>query len=243
MVRSARIRILIALAVFLSGAAVYRFSPGVRHETSRVLVLLREADLIPLRDYLLSFGAWAPVIAVALHIGTSLVAPLPSFVPTFASAMVFGWIPGAALSWAASLFASGLCFVIARAYGRPVVTLVVPKAALQPMDRFFRRWGQYSILIARLTPFMSFDFISYGAGLTSMRLASFLVYTAVGMIPGALAFSYLADRGTTSVLWLMYMFAAAALVAAVAIAVRSWLQRRSRRCRPPCWGIPLTHRW
>lgn len=211
---------LVALAGLLATGLVL---PAVRTEIVHVFRLLRSADVTPIREYILSFGVWAPAIAVALHVGTSVVAPLPSFVPTFASAMVFGWIPGAILSWSASLIASGICFLIAGAYGRPAVELVVPRRVLDPMDRFFERWGTWSILIARLTPVMSFDFISYGAGLTSMKLRPFLIFTGLGMAPATLVFSYLAARGTTNVIWLLYAFAAAALLAALAAAVRPYV--------------------
>ena len=39
-------------------------------------------------------------------------------------------------------------------------------------------------------PFVSFDYISYGAGLTAMGLVPFLIATGVGQLPATVIYSY-----------------------------------------------------
>lgn len=60
-----------------------------------------------------------------------------------------------------------LCFYII-VLGRNVAEKFATKFALQEVEVFFDRYGKYTILIARLLPFVPFDPISYAAGLTSM---------------------------------------------------------------------------
>lgn len=47
-----------------------------------------------------------------------------------------------------------------------------------------------SILIARLLPFISFDIVSYAAGLTSISFLEFIVATGLGQLPATIIYSY-----------------------------------------------------
>ncbi len=53
-----------------------------------------------------------------------------------------------------------------------------------------------SILIARLLPFMSFDIVSYAAGLTSMSFGSFFIATGIGQLPATIIYSYVGSMLT-----------------------------------------------
>ncbi len=120
----------------------------------------------------------------------SVAAPLPAFVITFANAAIFGWIKGAILSWSSSMAGATLCFYIAKFLGRDTVEKLTSKFALKSVDKFFDAYGTYTILIARLLPFMPFDLISYAAGLTSMRFISFFIATGIGQLPATIVYSY-----------------------------------------------------
>jgi uncharacterized membrane protein YdjX (TVP38/TMEM64 family) len=147
------------------------------------------------RSYVLGFGPWAPLVSAALMVLQAVVAPLPAFVVTFANGLLFGWAWGALLSWASAMIGAALCFWIARALGRPAVErLVGSAAALDGADRFFVRHGKRAILLARLLPFVPFDAVSYGAGLTSTGFWPFVVATGLGQMPATLLYSYLGGR-------------------------------------------------
>ena len=54
-------------------------------------------------------------------------------------------------------------------------------------------------MICRLLPFVSFDFVSYAAGLTSMSMAAFLIATGIGQFPATIVYSYVGGMLTGSV--------------------------------------------
>jgi uncharacterized membrane protein YdjX (TVP38/TMEM64 family) len=85
---------------------------------------------------------------------------------------------------------AAVCFWIARLLGRDVVERLTSKSGLEQIDDFFEKHGRLSILIARLLPFISFDIVSYAAGLTSMSFGGFLVATGIGQLPATLVYSY-----------------------------------------------------
>jgi uncharacterized membrane protein YdjX (TVP38/TMEM64 family) len=181
--------------VFLDG--------GAREHVNGALSLLARADVAPVRDYLLSFGWWAPAVSALLQIVTSIIAPLPSFVLAIVNAMLFGIWWGALLTWSTALLAAAICFAIARVWGRPVVERLVPRSALDSTDRFFLTNGVLAVLVARLIPFINPDVVSYAAGLTVMRWRHFMVSIAAGSLPSVAIYSYLGSRGITNIGWLL----------------------------------------
>ncbi len=164
--------------------------PPVREWFSEMIHILSSVDIDQVRLYILSFGVWAPLVSALMMILQAVLAPLPAFMITFANAAVFGWWQGALLSWSSAMVAAVLCFFLARWFGRGFVTKLTSHFAIEQVDRFFARHGQYTVLIARLLPFISFDIVSYGAGLTSMKLRHFLIATGIGQLPATLIYSY-----------------------------------------------------
>ena len=194
------------LILLLSGillALVFVF-PQSRGYFFEWVDLFQSLDIEKIKAYILSFGLLAPVISFLLMVFQAILAPLPAFLITFANAALFGWVYGAALSWVSAMVGAVLCFYIARLLGRDVVEKLTTKMALESIDAFFERHGVYAILIARLLPFISFDVVSYAAGLTSMRLGAFLVATGIGQLPATLVYSYVGGMLTGGTQTLVY---------------------------------------
>ncbi|WP_411955931.1 TVP38/TMEM64 family protein [Clostridium estertheticum] len=181
-----------------------------------MIFMLSIINVDAIKGYILSFGVWAPVISFILMILQSIIAPLPAFIITFANAGLFGWVNGALLSWSSAMAGAVLCFFIARLLGRDTVQKLTSKFALKSIDDFFDKHGKYAILIARLLPFISFDIVSYAAGLTSMSFSAFVVATAIGQLPATIIYSYvggmLASGTKTMVFGLLTLFAVSILM-------------------------------
>ncbi|MGI8911493.1 MAG: TVP38/TMEM64 family protein [Rubrobacteraceae bacterium] len=191
-----------------------------RVEVNRALGILGRGDVAGLREYILSFGAWAPVASSLLMVLQALAAPLPSFLITFANGLAFGVLWGWVLSVFGHTLAAAVCFWISRSLGRVPVEALIGKAGLESADRWFARWGLYAVFLARLVPGVSFDIISYAAGLTPMGFRSFILASALGIVPQTLVYSFLGQRAPEYV-WAFLVFSAVVVgSAAVVIAVR-----------------------
>jgi len=171
-------------------ASIHFFVPSVNQTINRVVFILSSVNVDMAKGYILSFGIWAPIVSFMLMIFQSIAAPLPAFVLTFANAGLFGWIKGAMLSWSSAMAGAVLCFYISRYFGRGVVEKLTSRTALDSVDGFFDRYGKYTILITRLLPFVSFDLVSYAAGLTGMSFWSFFWATGIGQLPATIVYSY-----------------------------------------------------
>jgi len=208
---------LVVLAVF---GLAYLLSEGFRSEVDRAVAILGRGDVAGLRDYILSFGAWAPVASALLMILQALVAPLPAFVLTFANGLAFGTFWGGTLSLASASLAAAASFWIARLLGRGPVEALVGRAHLGAADRWFSRWGAYAILVARLVPVVSFDVVSYAAGLTRVGFWRFMLATTVGMTPATFIYAYLGGQAPHYVQVLLVAFGVVIAGAVVAALLR-----------------------
>ncbi len=168
----------------------YLLIPKVNSFINGLFMLFSSMSVDMIIGYIRSFGIYAVIVSFLLMMFQSLVAPLPAFLITFANAAVFGWWQGAILSWTSSMAGAGLCFYIARILGRDAVVKITSKFALESVDGFFEKYGKHTTVICRLLPFVSFDYVSYAAGLTSMNFMPFFIATGIGQLPATIIYSY-----------------------------------------------------
>ncbi|WP_420839256.1 TVP38/TMEM64 family protein [Clostridium rhizosphaerae] len=219
---------LIKLGFLLLIICLYLFVPQVNTTVKKLVVLFSMLDISTMKEYIKSFGAWAPVVSLVLMMFQSIAAPLPAFIITFANAWLFGWFFGAILSWSGAMLGAILCYYISKLYGRPAAEKFVGKKALDISDKFFNKYGPYAILIARLLPFISFDAVSYAAGLTSISLWSFLWSTGIGQLPATIVYSVLGqniDKASKLGLWVICGVAA---LIAFALAVKKYIDEKHK---------------
>lgn len=206
----------ILLALIAAAVLCYYCIPSVHSVMNRIFRMFASGDFTVVKEFVESYGAYAALVSFGLMILQSVAAPLPAFLITFANANLFGWWKGALLSWTSAMAGAALCFYIARILGRDVAVGLTSKAGLEQIDGFFERYGKNTILICRLLPFVSFDIVSYAAGLTSMSFGSFMVATGIGQLPATIVYSYVGSMLTGGaklmVTGLLLIFALSALI-------------------------------
>lgn len=206
----------VILALVVLALVIYFTVPAVKEWVNSVLVMFRTGNFSAMRQFIAKYGKWAMLISSLLMIFQSLAAPLPAFFITLTNANLFGWWQGCILSWASSMAGAVLCFFIARILGRDIVEKICTKGALLSIEQFFEKYGRKCILIARLLPFISFDVVSYAAGLTAMDFWGFFVATGVGQMPACIVYSYVGGMLTGGArmmfMGLLCLFALAILV-------------------------------
>ena len=183
------IRLLLLLAIALVLVAYFAI-PGVHAFVNEAVAVLGSANLDAVAAYIRSFGPWAMAFSFALMVFSSILAPLPAFMITLSNAAIFGWWQGAILSWSSAMVGAALCFCVARGLGRDVVEKFAGKGALAGVENYFEKYGTKTILVCRLLPFVSFDAVSYFAGLTPMKFVPFFLATGIGQTPATIVYSY-----------------------------------------------------
>ena len=207
------------LGVIVIAIVAYFSIPAVKAYIDRISGVLASADVSRVVEFIRSYGVYAMAISFVLMVFQSIIAPLPAFLITFANAAVFGWWQGALLSWSSAMVGAILCFFIARALGCDTVEKFAGKGALKGVEAYFTKYGSKTILVCRLLPFVSFDAVSYFAGLTSIRFWPFVLATGLGQLPATIVYSYVGGMLTGGVKYfvmaLLCIFALSAIVAII----------------------------
>ena len=207
---------IIIIALFLIALGIYFVVPSVHEWVNKVIVMFRTGNFDDMHAFIAQYGKWAMAISFLLMVFQSIAAPLPAFFITLTNANLFGWWQGCILSWVSSMTGAAMCFWIARILGRDVVEKICTRGALLSIEEFFAKYGKRCILVARLLPFISFDIVSYAAGLTSMDFWGFFVATGVGQMPACIVYSYVGGMLTGGAkkmfIGLMCLFALAIVV-------------------------------
>jgi len=196
---TSKVLVFIKLGVLILVLFIYFLVPGVQDFIATITVYLRHRDFDELRQFLLSYGNWAPLISILLMAFQSMIPVVPGLFLTISNAWIFGWLHGALYSWTGALLGAALDFGIARWYGRPLVERIVNPRYIAMIDRFFQHNGVLAVFITRLTPVIPFKAVSYGAGLTSISIWHFILATGVGQTPAIILYSVLGQQLTKNI--------------------------------------------
>lgn len=169
-------------------------------------------DVQRLRDRVEAAGPLGALVFVAGYAGLCLL-PVPKAVLTALGGLIYGVWLGALLSWLAALAGAGVSFVLGRMLGREAVDTLT-RGRVARADALLTEHGLGAVVAIRLIPVIPFTAINYSAGLTGVRWRDYALGSALGMVPGSLAYATLGAWGTDP--WGLFA-GLAALVALVVI--------------------------
>ncbi len=161
--------------------------------------LLRESNALEilidgamLRTRIEQLGPWGPAAVIALMVLAILVSPIPSAPVAMAAGAAYGHWWGTLYVLAGAEVGALAAFGIARLLGRATlhrwfgerlnVGLIGSQNALTAI-----------VFITRLLPFISFDIVSYAAGLTVLRFWRFALATLAGIVPASFLLAHFGE--------------------------------------------------
>ena len=170
------IKILIAVGVV---AAVYFV---LRHYG--VTDDIRLENVPKIKTWVASFGRIAPVVYIGLYL-VSTVFFLPGTPVTVLAGFVFGPLWGIVYASVASIISVSVAFLIARYVARDLVEgWVKGNAQFRKIDAQVEEQGWRILMFTRLVPIFPFNLQNYAYGLTSIRFATYVLVSAIFMLPG-----------------------------------------------------------
>jgi uncharacterized membrane protein YdjX (TVP38/TMEM64 family) len=134
---------------------------------------------------------WAPFAYVALY-ALAVTIGLPGTALTLIGGAAFGLWGGLAINLVGAILGAAGAFLLARTIGRSLAERVFGRhlariGSLEDDRRALRFW-----LRLRLIPIVPYNATNFAAGITRTRLASFLIGSAVGIVPSTFLFTYFA---------------------------------------------------
>lgn len=182
-------------------------------------LILGTPDIAAMRSRIDAAGPWGPILFFAPYAGLALI-PCPKALLTAAGGALFGLWARAGLSLAAALVGAIVSFGAGRLLGREAVDRLI-RGRLARVDVLLADHGLSAVLIVRLIPLVPFIAINYASGLSGVRFRHYVLGSAVGMVPGSLAYAALGAYGTNP-----WGLAAAGSALVVLVASGSWWARR-----------------
>lgn len=142
-------------------------------------------------------GTWASIAYIGLF------AVLPAFffpvaVLALAGGLLFGLWWGSVYTFIGAIVNCTLMFFLARYVGREKVEELIRKKLSrhwqERIQNLNSRGGFALLIILRLIPAVPYNLINYAFGLTAMPWHTYIIGSAIGIIPGTLAFINIGDK-------------------------------------------------
>lgn len=142
--------------------------------------LFSDLDLLVMR--IRELGILGPMLVIGLMVLAIVFNPLPSAPIALAAGAVYGHVVGTIYIVTGAGVGAIIAFAIARFAGHELARKFLGD------NLSLGRLGSQNALttivfVSRLIPFMSFDLVSYAAGLTAIKLWRFALATLLGLMP------------------------------------------------------------
>lgn len=220
---------LLILAALLIVGAIYLVNADFREHLAEVWVVLASGDQEAIREFIRSYGVWAPFASIALMVSQVVIAPVPASVIQLANGVVFGVAGGAVLNLIGQMAGATIAFYISRSLGRSAAERFAGRVDEHGIvESWIDRWGGGALLLVRMIPGMPSDFVSYLMGLTSMPARKYLVVSLIGYIPQSFAYAWLGDYATD---WFWWIVLGGFGISSI-IAIIVWALRKFRPAQP-----------
>lgn len=154
--------------------------------TGAVDALLWLSDPKALSAVFQAVGPFAVVVLLAVAV---VISPVPSGPIAMAAGAMYGTAEGGSLTAIGALLGAMIAFTLSRRLGYPPLcasNLTLAQWITRPRTQLRL---SLTILASRLIPFISFDAVSYVAGLTAIRTRNFAAATTIGILPASFAFA------------------------------------------------------
>jgi uncharacterized membrane protein YdjX (TVP38/TMEM64 family) len=171
---------------------------------------------------------FAMLIAVAAFAALAFLG-VPQIALIAAAVVAFGPVLGFAYSWVGTMVSASIGFALGRAVGAKLLARYSGEG-VQRFVRLIAKNGFLASLVVRLVPAAPFVAINMAAGVTGMRLTSFIAGTAIGIVPKILLTvmagnSVVRARGGAMAINLAVLVAVLLVWLGAGLMARRWIQK------------------
>lgn len=186
-------------------------------------------NLARLRDYVEDFGPAAPLVFIVGY-AVATVAFLPGTPLTLLAGLAFGPVMGAIYAVTGATIGLTLAFLVARYAARGLVaSWVEENERMKRLDTEVGRQGWRILLITRLVPIFPFNLQNYAYGLTRIRLVTYVLISAICIIPATLVYTFAGGSITSGDLTRTFVYLGIAAVFFVILSlIPGWFRKRRR---------------
>ena len=163
-----------------------------------LVVVFREAiDATALEAWVKDAGAVGPILFMLIYaLGTVFF--LPGSIITLLGGALFGPVLGTCYNLIGATLGATLAFLVARYLAANWVEQVTA-GRLKQLKQGVEGEGWRFVAFVRLVPLFPFNLLNYALGLTRIKLSHYIITSYLGMLPGAIAYTYLGYAGREAI--------------------------------------------
>jgi len=139
---------------------------------------------------------WTGIVIIISFMAMAIVFnPIPSAPVALVAGAIYGHTWGTVYIVIGALIGAIIAFFISRLAGREVICRMLGEHNI-PAWIGSQNSMTIAVLLSRLIPFISFDLVSYAAGLTSLKLWRFFIATLIGLLPASFLLAHFGSKMT-----------------------------------------------
>lgn len=203
-IKQSKAPLYVSLAIITIAIVSYFFIPAVNEFFSNAWEVLTSDDEERIRSWISQFGILGPLIIILAMTLQMFLLVIPTPLLMVVSVLAYGAFLGAALILIAVFCASSVGYIIGAYLGTPVVEKIIGRKTEENIASFIDDYGFWTVIVTRLSPFLSNDAISLIGGMLRMGYWRFIAATMAGILPLTVLIAYLGediDRLKSGLIW------------------------------------------
>lgn len=191
-----------AILLLLVGA--YFVSAGFQANINEGWEVLTSRDEKRISSWVEQFGFWGPFFIILAMVAQMFLLVINVVALMLVAIIAFGPVWGSLIAIIAVLVASTIGYMLGRGLGEAGVSKIIGKKAEEKVCGFVSDYGVWAVMIARISPFLSNDAVSFVAGITKMGYLRFILATLAGIAPLTILLAWLGendDRLVNGLIW------------------------------------------
>jgi uncharacterized membrane protein YdjX (TVP38/TMEM64 family) len=203
-VKQSKLPLLITGAILAALVATYFLSSGFQANINEGWDVLTSGDEKQISNWVDQFGFWGPFFIILAMVAQMFLLVINVVALMLVAIIAYGPVWGSLIAIIAVLTASTIGYMIGRGLGEAGVRKIIGRKAEEKVCGFVSDYGIWAVMIARISPFLSNDTVSFVAGLTKMGYLRFIAATLAGITPLTILLAWLGeedDRLINGLIW------------------------------------------
>lgn len=203
-VKKSKAPLYISLSIIAAIILSYFFVPQVQQFLDNAWNVLTSDDQERIEAWVGQFGWFGPVVIVLTMVLQMFLIVVPTWLLMIVAVVAYGPIWGGLILFVAVFLASSLGYFIGRYFGPVIVEKIIGPKTERKISEFIDDYGFWTVIVIRLSPFLSNDAISFVGGVLKMGYWKFIGATMIGISPLIVFIAYLGgntERLKTGLIW------------------------------------------
>ncbi len=227
-VKKSKAPLYISLAIIAAVLLSYFFIPQVQTFLDNAWEVLTSGDKERTKEWVSQFGWFGPIVIILTMVVQMFLIVIPTPILMVVTILAYGPIVGSIILFAAIFTASSIGYFIGRYFGPVIVEKLIGPKIEKKISAFIDEYGFWTVIVVRLSPFLSNDAISFVGGILKMGYWKFMGATMIGISPLIIFVAYLGgdyERLKTGLIW-------TSVVSLVLFIAFVWWDKKVRKDKP-----------